>query len=133
MKIVKESINFERGKDPKKSMDIGVTNIYGEGYDLFITLYEISKNSDNFGWVSEILWKKNKDYKSSMFQIESKFYYTTHTREGYIKNPEWYDVYLTKGEGVSVHSWDGHLINMGTKNSPDTIRKFSEATRCFEE
>jgi hypothetical protein len=67
MKIVRENINFERGKNPNIGMSENIPN-----WDLFKNCYEYANISENFEYVSDII----KDGQNYLFNIESKFYYT---------------------------------------------------------
>jgi hypothetical protein len=70
-RILGESVQFQRGADPKSAMDIGLKQKYGKTYDVFTMCHHISKRSEDFEYVSDIIIE---DYP--YFVIESKY---THT------------------------------------------------------
>jgi hypothetical protein len=75
--IVRENIEFQRGKDPKETMEIGLDaqmiQKYGERrWKNFKRMNDLSHISQNFEWVSEIQTNEEDPY----FNIESYFYYT---------------------------------------------------------
>lgn len=76
VKIIDESYNFQRGKDPKETMGVGLEaemeEKYGKLWKVFKRCNDLSHISENFEWVSEIQFNEKDPY----FNIESYFYYT---------------------------------------------------------
>ncbi|MDD5648940.1 MAG: hypothetical protein PHF86_00740 [Candidatus Nanoarchaeia archaeon] len=124
MKLVRESINFERGQEPKKSMDIGLHAKYNF-WDLFVRCYELANISENFTYVSDII-ADNK--KNPYFVIESVFYYTDENNN---KIPEQFVITFFYNE----ESKDLLCFNAITKDEIyfHTEKKFVEITTCFDE
>ena len=70
-----ESLEFERGKDPKTSIGVGMESQMEKKFKLwkvFKRCNDLSHISENFEWVSEIQFDDPNPY----FNIESYFYYT---------------------------------------------------------
>lgn len=113
-----EKLDFERGIDPKKSMDIGMEHKYGRIFNLFVICHNLATNSEAFEWVSEIVLDRN-----PYFNIESLFYYTDEEEN---KIPEQFVVTL-------FH--DSLLIeNVITKDEFNTksVKRFIEITSAYE-
>jgi len=118
---MKEAQNFERGKDPKQSMDIGMESKYGKMYELFVICHNLSTNSENFPYVSEIVSNPGKD---PFFNIESVFYYTDDDDN---KIPEQFV--------ITLHPDSIECFNVITKDEENfrTEQKFIKLTTCFDE
>lgn len=125
MKALKifEKIDFQRGIDPKKSMDIGLEHRYGRMYNLFTICHNLSMNSDSFEWVSDISWDSN-DADYPYFNIESLFYYTD---EDNSKIPEQFV--------VKLYPDNLEIYNAVTKDEDEvkSVRRFIEVTSAYEE
>jgi len=120
---IKESQNFQRGVDPKKSMDIGMEHKFGRMYNLFTICHNLSMNSDSFEWVSDISWNPE-DANNPYFNIESLFYYTD---EDGGKVPEQFVIRLYP-DGLEIY-------NVITKDEDEvrSVRRFIEVTSAYEE
>jgi len=118
---LKESLDFERGKDPKESMDIGMEQKYGKMYELFVICHNLSTNSENFPYVSEIVRDKDGD---PFFNIESVFYYTDDDDN---KIPEQFV--------ITLHPDSIECFNVITKDEENfrTEQKFLKLTTCWDE
>ena len=125
---IKESQNFERGQEPIKSMDIGMEAKYGRFYEPFVKMHNMAENSDNFEYVSEIVWEPTRpgdDKDVPFFNIESKFHgYNPTTKE---MAPEQFVIMLYKIYIACYRVLDGEELAVPTKE------KFDEITRCFDE
>ena len=125
MKALKiyEKLDFQRGLDPKKSLDVGLEHKYGRMYNLFIICHNLSLNSDAFEWVSDIAWSPD-DANYPYFNIESLFYYTD--QDGG-KIPEQFVVRLYP-DGLEIY-------NAITTEEDDvrSVRKFMEITSAYED
>lgn len=121
VEIVNESIDFQRGIDPKKSMDIGMEHKYGRMYNLFIICHNLSLSSDAFEEVSDIIQEEGKD---PYFVIESLFYYTD---EDNAKIPEQFVITLYPDELL--------VYNAITKDEDyiKSARRFMEITSAYED
>lgn len=64
-KKVSESQNFERGKDPKESMGIGINDIHGY---VDLRLKEINEDSEDF-WESYLNYLGERNDKSELVEI----------------------------------------------------------------
>ena len=121
MKALKiyEKLGFERGIDPKKSMDIGLEHKFGRMFNLFVICHNLSMNSEAFEWVSEIVLDKNNPY----FNIESLFYYTDEEEN---KIPEQFVVTLFRDSLL--------IVNIITKEEYNikSIKRFMEITSAYE-
>lgn len=120
-KPIKESQNFERNQDVKKSMDVGLRNKYGKFYDLFEICHNLSTNSENFTYVSNIVFDKG---EQPFFNIESVFFYTDDDNN---KIPE----------GFVITLWPEEILCLNTvTKDEDTIKteaKFIKITTCWDE
>lgn len=120
-KLIKESQNFERNQDVKKSMDVGIRHKYGKFYDLFEICHNLSTNSENFTYVSDIIFDKG---EQPFFNIESVFFYTDDDNN---KIPE----------GFVITLWPEEILCLNTiTKDEDTIKteaKFIKITTCWDE
>jgi hypothetical protein len=55
---VYERMDFERGIDPKKSMDIGLEHKFGRMFNLFVICHNLAMNYETFAWVTRKQKKK---------------------------------------------------------------------------
>ena len=121
MIIVRENINFERGKSSTSAMDIGLKHKYGKFYDLFIICHNLSTNSENFTYVSDIVFDES---QQPYFNIESVFFYTDQDDN---KMPE----------GFVITLWPDEILCLNTiTKDEDTIKteeKFIKITTCWDE
>lgn len=120
---IKESVNFERGKDVKKSMDIGLEHKYGRMYNLFTICHNLSLNSDSFEWVSDIVWNPN-DADNPYFNIDSFYYYTDEDENN-----------ITEKFVVRLFPNYLEVYNVITEEEEEvrSVRKFIEITSAYEE
>ena len=120
---IKESLNFERGKDVKKSMDIGLEHKYGRMYNLFTICHNLSLNSDSFEWVSDIVWNPN-DADNPYFNIDSFYYYTDEDENN-----------ITEKFVVRLFPNYLEIYNVITEEEEEvrSVRKFIEITSAYEE
>jgi hypothetical protein len=122
--MINESINFERGKDPKDSMKIGLDaqmeQKYGKKWKIFKRCNDISRVSYNFNWVSDIQLNEKDPY----FNIESEFYYTDEDNNRYPLNY----VIILYPDGI-------HAKEVIGENEEDirSVNDFVEFTEAFEE
>jgi len=121
--FVDESLNFERGKDVKKSMDIGLEHKYGRMYNLFTICHNLSLNSDSFEWVSDIVWNPN-DADNPYFNIDSFYYYTDEDENN-----------ITEKFVVRLFPNYLEVYNVITEEEEEvrSVRKFIEITSAYEE
>ena len=121
--FVDESLNFERGKDVKKSMDIGLEHKYGRMYNLFTICHNLSLNSDSFEWVSDIVWNPN-DADNPYFNIDSFYYYTDEDENN-----------ITEKFVVRLFPNYLEIYNVITEEEEEvrSVRKFIEITSAYEE
>ncbi len=121
MKALKifEELDFQRGIDPKKSMDIGLEHKYGRMYNLFVICHNLALNSEAFEEVSDIVLEEKDPY----FNIESLFYYTDEEDN---KIPEQFVVTLFADELL--------IYNVITKDEDyvKSPRRFMEVTSAYE-
>lgn len=127
---------FIRGEEPIKSMGIGNEHIYGSHYKLFMELYTMSTNSENFEHVSEIVWKPEGPLDEKdvpYFNIESKFHKTSYSPGRNVgdkliphKTAEQYVVFLYKN----------HISLFDVLNNEELVMRnkedFDKITRCFD-
>ena len=120
---IKESVNFERGKDVKKSMDIGLQHKYGRMYNLFTICHNLSMNSDSFEWVSDIVWNPD-DADHPYFNIDSFYYYTDEDENN-----------ITEKFVVRLFPNYLEVYNVITEEEEEvrSVRKFIEITSAYEE
>jgi len=120
---IKESVNFERGKDVKKSMDIGLQHKYGRMYNLFTICHNLSMNSDSFEWVSDIVWNPD-DADHPYFNIDSFYYYTDEDENN-----------ITEKFVVRLFPNYLEIYNVITEEEEEvrSVRKFIEITSAYEE
>ena len=120
---IKESVNFERGKDVKKSMDIGLQHKYGRMYNLFTICHNLSMNSDSFEWVSDIVWNPD-DADHPYFNIDSFYYYTDENENN-----------ITEKFVVRLFPNYLEIYNVITEEEEEvrSVRKFIEITSAYEE
>ena len=120
---IKESVNFERGKDVKKSMDIGLQHKYGRMYNLFTICHNLSMNSDSFEWVSDIVWNPD-DADHPYFNIDSYYYYTDEDENN-----------ITEKFVVRLFPNYLEIYNVITEEEEEvrSVRKFIEITSAYEE
>lgn len=120
---IKESLNFERGKDVKKSMDIGLQHKYGRMYNLFTICHNLSMNSDSFEWVSDIVWNPD-DADHPYFNIDSFYYYTDEDENN-----------ITEKFVVRLFPNYLEIYNVITEEEEEvrSVRKFIEITSAYEE
>lgn len=120
---IKESLNFERGKDVKKSMDIGLQHKYGRMYNLFTICHNLSMNSDSFEWVSDIVWNPD-DADHPYFNIDSFYYYTDENENN-----------ITEKFVVRLFPNYLEIYNVITEEEEEvrSVRKFIEITSAYEE
>lgn len=120
---IKESLNFERGKDVKKSMDIGLQYKYGRMYNLFTICHNLSMNSDSFEWVSDIVWNPD-DADHPYFNIDSFYYYTDEDENN-----------ITEKFVVRLFPNYLEIYNVITEEEEEvrSVRKFIEITSAYEE
>ena len=120
---IKESVNFERGKDVKKSMDIGLEHKYGRMYNLFTICHNLSMNSDSFEWVSDIVWNPD-DADHPYFNIDSFYYYTDEDENN-----------ITEKFVVRLFPNYLEIYNVITEEEEEvrSVRKFIEITSAYEE
>ncbi len=120
---IDESVNFERGKDPKKSMDIGLEHKYGRMYNLFTICHNLSMNSDSFEWVSDIAWNPG-DADHPYFNIDSFYYYTDEE-----------DNKITEKFVVRLFPNYLEIFNVITEEEEEvrSVGKFIEITSAYEE
>ena len=121
------SLDFERGQEVKKSMEIGVYAKYGKFYDLFIELHKIAKSSKNFKEVSEIFWNPTGPYQlpEPYFNIDSKLMgWESTTKESV---PEQFVISLYK---IYIACYN---VLSGNELVVSDVNKFDQITRCFDE
>lgn len=118
-----EKLDFQRGIDPKKSMDVGLEHKYGRMYNLFTICHNLSMNSDSFEWVSDIEWNPS-DADYPYFNIDSFYYYTDQDEN---KIPERF--------AVRLFSDYLEIYNAITKEEDEvrSVRRFIEVTSAYEE
>jgi hypothetical protein len=121
MKALKiyEKLGFERGMDPKKSMNIGLEQKYGRMYNLFVICHNLAMNSEAFEWVSDIVLKEEKPY----FNIESLFYYTDEENN---KIPERFIITLFEESLFIVNEITKEEYNI------KSAKRFMEITSAYE-
>jgi len=123
MKALKiyEKLDFQRGMDPKKSLDVGMGHKYGRMYNLFVICHNLSMNSDAFEWVSDIVQEGE---QNPYFNIESLFYYTDEE-----------DAKISEKFVVTLYEDCLLLLNVITKDEDEvkSVRRFIEVTSAYEE
>lgn len=121
-KFIFESLGFERGKDPKESMDIGLKSKYGKMYDIFMDCHSLANISENFSWVSDITIND-----VPLFTIESLFYYTDEEDNRY---PETFIIMLYP-DSIFIKK----IVAGNVEDEWETrkVKRFIELTTCFEE
>jgi hypothetical protein len=120
-KLVTEKMDFERGKEPVKSMEVGMSQRYGKFWDLFDRCHNLATNSENFPYVSNIMELGG---DNPFFNIESVFFYTDEEDN---KIPEQFV--------ITLFSDELNCYNVITKEDHDfkTEKKFIELTNCWDE
>ena len=120
-KLVTEVANFERGADPKKTMDVGLAHKYGKYYDLFVICHNLSTNSENFTYVSDIIFYKD---HQPYFNIESVFFYTDEK-----------DNKISEQFVITLWPEEILCLNVVTKDEDEfkTEKKFMKLTTCWDE
>jgi len=119
-RYLKESFDFERGKDPKSSMGVGLKEKYGKMWDLFQTCYNLSTNSENFTYVSDIMIERE---PYPYFIIESVFFYTDEDNN---KIPESFVIKLYQDE------LECYNVITKDENTFRSEKRFIELTTCFD-
>jgi len=123
MKALKifEKLDFQRGMDPKKSLDVGMEHKYGRMYNLFIICHNLSMNSEAFEWVSDIVQEGD---QNPYFNIESLFYYTDED-----------NAKISEKFVVTLYEDCLLLLNVITKDEDEvkSVRRFIEVTSAYEE
>ena len=127
---INESINFERGLDPKDAMGIGMESKY-PGWKLFHLLHQESKESENFNYVTSIDYTFNVGASDDAqiepsFSIESKFIYSKNIDNDHI-TPKMYHLYLTKKEGVILND-----DNTCDEKRILDLKMFNKVTWCYD-
>ena len=131
---IQESINFQRGLDPKDAMKTGMTNEYPQ-WNLFHLLYQEASNSENFIYVTPINYEANQSFRQIFhhketwvepsFSIESKFIHSMGT-SGRINDK--YSLYLTKNEGIILSD-----DNTGDVKEIIDLKMFDKVTKCYDQ
>lgn len=118
-----ESLDFERGKDPKTSIGVGIESQMEKKFKLwkvFKRCNDLSHISENFEWVSEIQFDDPNPY----FNIRSYFYYTDEEDNKYPLNYviRLFDDYIYCKEVIAEN-----------EEEVRTVKGFVEFTEAFEE
>jgi len=123
--MVLESVNFQRGKDPREAMSVGLDaemeSKYGKYWKIFKRCNDLSHISPNFSWVSEIQHEKN---YPPYFNIESEFYYTD---QDDFKIPVQFVITLTQ------HYILCEDVVSKQEDTARSVKKFVEFTEAFED
>lgn len=130
LEVLDESVSFERGVDPKRSIKIGHAGIYPEK-TLFLDIYKYCKENKfpGFPMLTPIHWPEN-TAGSSLSEPFFKAYVNDGSKDPSLKNV--YTVYLTRNEGVvSFHEYENYLGEWQEQEHPikylDYWRRMMEA------
>jgi hypothetical protein len=115
-----ESVSFERGKDAKSAMGVGMSDKY-PAYDLFIACHKLALSSENFSEVTDIIAEDSMLF----FVIESKYF----TRDR--NNDRLYEEFVIRlyPEETGLECYD--VTNEGI-NYIGSKKKFMQVTKCSD-
>lgn len=125
-----ETIEFQRGLDPKRSLSVGHAEIYPEK-TLFLDIYKYCEDDKfpGFQRLTPIYWKIDSD-GNSLVEPYFKAYVNDGSKDP--KDSNFYTVYLTRTEGVvSFHEYEDYEGNWQEQEHPipyyDFWRRMMEA------
>jgi len=107
LEILDESLDFERGGDPKRSLRIGHSYLFPEK-PLFLDIYKYCEENKfpGFQKLTPIYWNEKGEGNSSV-ELFFKAYVNDGSKDA--KDLNFYTVYLTRTEGViSFHEYENY-------------------------